>query len=114
MNSRQETPPLLPAGPSPASPQELANRRGRDAEPERAELARDPLIAPAGILAREAEDERARLGADRVYAPPHAGSSRHGPLFVSVSEVVESHDSIERHEEGRASDREERGPAHPE
>src|SRR5437588_485243 len=48
--------------------QQLADRRRRDAESERGELAADPLIAPAGVLAREAEDERADLGADRGSA----------------------------------------------
>ena len=49
----------------PCLAKELANRRRRDAEPERGELARDPLIAPPGILAREAEDELTGLSADR-------------------------------------------------
>jgi hypothetical protein len=63
MNSRQETPALLP-GSEPASRSSLRTVVA-DVEPERGELARDPLIAPAGIFAREAEDELAGLSADR-------------------------------------------------
>src|SRR3954469_25498434 len=45
--------------------QELADCRRRDAEPQRPELARDPLLAPAAVLARESEDQLADLTADR-------------------------------------------------
>src|SRR5205807_4375720 len=56
--------------------QDLADRRRRDAEPERAELASDPLVAPARVVAREAEDQLANLGADRR---PTLISCRVGP-----------------------------------
>src|SRR5213594_688244 len=49
----------------PCFAQDLADRRRRDAESERAELARDPLVAPAAVLARESEDQLADLTADR-------------------------------------------------
>ena len=45
--------------------QELADRRRREAESERTELARDALVAPAAVLARESEDQLADLSADR-------------------------------------------------
>src|SRR3954471_7438811 len=45
--------------------QELADRRRRDAEPQRPDLARDPLVAPAAVLARESQDQLADLAADR-------------------------------------------------
>ena len=47
----------LASGSEPCFTQELADRRRRDAEPERAELARDPLVAPATVLARESQDQ---------------------------------------------------------
>jgi hypothetical protein len=72
MNSRQETPALWPAGArslasgsEPGFAQELADRRRRDAEAQRAEFARNPLVAPAAVLARESEDQLADLTGDR-------------------------------------------------
>ena len=55
----------LASGSEPCFAQELADRRRRDAESERAEFARDPLVAPAAVLARESEDQLADLTADR-------------------------------------------------
>jgi hypothetical protein len=55
----------LASGSEPCFAQELADRRRRDAESERPELARDPLVAPATVLARESEDQLADLTADR-------------------------------------------------
>lgn len=55
----------LASGSEPGFAQELADRRGRDAEAERAERARDPLVSPAAVLARESEDQLAGLTADR-------------------------------------------------
>src|SRR3954469_19914412 len=48
----------LASGPEPCFAQELADRRRRDGEPERPELARDPLVAPAAVLARVAGPTR--------------------------------------------------------
>jgi hypothetical protein len=45
--------------------EELAYGRGRDCQAEPAELAGDPLVAPAWVLTREAEHQRADLAADR-------------------------------------------------
>ena len=89
MNSRQETPALLRAGPSPAS-RKLANRRRRDAEPERGELARDPLIAPPGILARQAQDELTGLSADRRSPglPCRIGPASRDKLAMPADERV--------------------------
>ena len=55
----------LASGSEPCFAQELADRRRRDAESERAEFARDPLVAPAAVLARESQDQFADLTADR-------------------------------------------------
>jgi hypothetical protein len=49
----------LASGSEPCFAQELADRRRRDAESERAEFARDPLVAPAAVLARESADRSA-------------------------------------------------------
>src|SRR5215207_2480158 len=45
--------------------EELAYGRGGDCQAEPAELASDPLVAPARVLAREAEHQRADLAANR-------------------------------------------------
>src|SRR5215216_5930452 len=45
--------------------EELAYSRGRDCQAEPAELAGDPLVAPAPVLAREAQHEFTDLAADR-------------------------------------------------
>ena len=76
--------------PEPYLAKELANRRRRDAEPERGELARDPLIAPAGILAREAEDDLAGLGADRRSPglPCRIGPASRDKLAMPAQERV--------------------------
>src|SRR3954447_11703622 len=55
----------LASGPEACFAQELADRRRRDAESEPPELARDPLVAPAAVLARESQDQLADLTADR-------------------------------------------------
>ena len=74
----------------PCLAKELANRRRRDAEPERGELARDPLIAPPGILAREAEDELTGLSADRRSPglPCRIGPASRDKLAMPAQERV--------------------------
>jgi hypothetical protein len=47
-----------------------AHRARRDPKPELVELARDPLVAPAGILARQPQHEFARGGVDRRAPRP--------------------------------------------
>jgi hypothetical protein len=45
--------------------QELAYRRRRDAEPERGELASDPLVAPAGVKGANSRVAVTRFGSTR-------------------------------------------------
>src|SRR5206468_2287071 len=63
-----ELTPGKPASPSrgaePRLAQELSHARRRDPEPKPGELAGDPPIAPAGVLARQPQDELADLVAD--------------------------------------------------
>ncbi len=46
------------------SAQQSADRSGADPDPELAQLALDPHVAPPGILPREPHDDRAELGID--------------------------------------------------
>ena len=51
--------------PEPRLPQDLPHGRRRNGDAEAVQLADDPLIAPARVLARQAKDQRADLPADR-------------------------------------------------
>jgi hypothetical protein len=64
---------------------ELADRRRRDAESERAELAGDPLVAPAAVLARESQDQLADLAADRRSPRAVLGRSSAAPRAGDAS-----------------------------
>src|SRR6266540_7132302 len=70
-NSRQEDPERLGAGPRPAW---ASSRRTVLGETRRLsiELARDPLVAPAWVLARQPQHEFARGGVDRRAPGPRA------------------------------------------
>src|SRR5438876_2190313 len=57
----------------PSLDQDVADRAWRNGDTELAQLAHDPLIAPARVLAREAHDELAYLGTDRRPARRRCG-----------------------------------------
>jgi mutator family transposase len=80
----------LASGSEPCFAQELADRRRRDAESERPELARDPLVAPTTVLARESEDQLADLTADRrsPRAPCWVGPAPRHELAMPADERV--------------------------
>jgi hypothetical protein len=70
----QERPPrqagTLAGGTDARLAQDLPHGRGGDGQPKSVDLAGDPLVAPARILAREPEDELADLAAERRSARP--------------------------------------------
>lgn len=92
--------------------QELADRRRRDAEAERAEFARDPLVAPAAVFACQPEDQLADLIADRRspgQERPVDGPKR-GPrnLAPQDGELMTENDDLQLLEVlGAASERDE-------
>jgi hypothetical protein len=49
-------------------PEQVAHQRGRDVDPELAQLADDPDVAPASVLARQPQDQLAHLAVDRRSA----------------------------------------------
>jgi hypothetical protein len=64
--------------------EEPANGARRDPDAELVELARDPLVAPAGVLARHPEHEFARGGVDRRAPRPRTGVGPSPPDELSV------------------------------
>ena len=54
----------------PCFAQDLLHRRGRHSQPEAVQLAGDPLVAPARVLARQAKHQFADLAADRRSTAP--------------------------------------------
>src|SRR5437867_1968879 len=66
----QESPKALAGGAKFRLAQNLPYRRGGDDDAEVIQLARDPLVAPARVLARQPEHQLADLVADR--RPPAA------------------------------------------
>jgi hypothetical protein len=71
-NRRQLRLASLAGGTKASVANELAHGRGRDADAEAGELTRDPLVAPARVLARQAQDKLSDLATYR-------GSTRASP-----------------------------------
>jgi hypothetical protein len=64
-NCDQVGPERLGAGTQPMGSQKAAGRRGADADPELAQLALDPDVAPPRVLPGEAQDDVAELRSTR-------------------------------------------------
>src|SRR5450759_2409039 len=96
----EELGPGRPAAPrrgtEPGDPEQGADRRCADSDPELAELALDPDAAPARVLPGQPEDERTDAGIDR--RPARATGPAVGPLPLHQLAVPA--------EEGRRGDEE--------
>jgi hypothetical protein len=81
--------------------EDLLYRRGGDGDAEAVQLAGDPLVAPARILAREAKHQLADLPADRRPAAPTVV----GPTAVDESSVPAQQRRRRNHERPPARSR---------